>query len=112
MIDPPRDGGEGAVSEREQAAAYVAELSGNLAAIARRHGLDALGYILDMARIEAVNATRHINGRALTLLTLDPQAVEQGRVRMAVREQPGLICSARTKSRILKSMCAVKRFWS
>jgi hypothetical protein len=29
----------------------------------RRHGLDALGYILDMARLEAENATRHMNGR-------------------------------------------------
>ena len=45
------------------AAAYVAELAGNLALIARRHGLDALGYILDMARLEAENATRHVNGR-------------------------------------------------
>ncbi len=47
----------------EAAAAYVAELSANLASIARRHGLDALGYILDMARLEAENATRHTNGR-------------------------------------------------
>jgi hypothetical protein len=46
-----------------EAAAYVAELAGNLALIARRHGLDTLGYILDMARLEAENATRHVNGR-------------------------------------------------
>ena len=38
---------------REEAAAYVADLSHDLAAIARSHGLDTLGYILDMARLEA-----------------------------------------------------------
>jgi hypothetical protein len=46
-----------------QAAAYVAELSADLATLARRHGLEALGYILDMARLEAENATRHMDGR-------------------------------------------------
>ena len=46
-----------------EAAAYVAELSADLATLARRHGFDALGYILDMARLEAENATRHMNGR-------------------------------------------------
>ena len=49
--------------ETAQAAAYVAELAGDLAQIARRHGLDALGYILDMAQMEAENATRYANGR-------------------------------------------------
>jgi hypothetical protein len=49
--------------EREAAAAYIAELAGGLASVARRHGLDALSYILDMARLEAENATRHVNGR-------------------------------------------------
>jgi hypothetical protein len=50
-------------SDPAQAAAYVAELSADLATLARRHGLDALGYILDMARLEAENATRHMDGR-------------------------------------------------
>lgn len=50
--------------DREAAAAYVAELSRDLAAIARSHGLDALCYILEMARLEAENATRHANGRS------------------------------------------------
>ena len=36
-----------------QAAAYIAELSASLSSIARRHRLDTLGYILDMARLEA-----------------------------------------------------------
>jgi hypothetical protein len=31
--------------------------------LARQHGLDALAYILDLARLEAENATRHVNGR-------------------------------------------------
>jgi hypothetical protein len=49
--------------DRTAAAKYVAELSAELANLARRHGFDALGYILDMARLEAENATRHMNGR-------------------------------------------------
>ena len=36
-------------------AAYVAELTQELAGMARRHGLDTLGYLLDMARLEAEN---------------------------------------------------------
>ena len=50
-------------AETAQAAAYVAELAGELASIARRHGLDALGYILDLAKLEADNVTRHVEGR-------------------------------------------------
>ena len=50
-------------SDAAQAAAYVAALVGDLATIARRHGFDALGYILDMAKLEAETATRHANGR-------------------------------------------------
>jgi hypothetical protein len=49
--------------DRAAAAGYVADLSAELANLARQHGLDALGYILDMARLEAENATRHVNGR-------------------------------------------------
>ena len=50
--------------DREAAAAYVAELSRDLALIARKNGLDALGFILEMARLEAENVTRHVNGRS------------------------------------------------
>lgn len=39
--------------DRRSAAAYVAHLSANLAAISRQHGLETLGYLLDMARLEA-----------------------------------------------------------
>ena len=49
--------------DREAAAEYVAKLSRDLAVIARSHGLDALGYILEMACLEAENATRHVNNR-------------------------------------------------
>jgi hypothetical protein len=57
---PKAQGGE---CDRTAAAGYVAELSAELAILARQHGLDTLGYILDMARLEAENATRHVNGR-------------------------------------------------
>ena len=49
--------------DRVAAASYVAELSGELALLARHHRLDALGYILEMARLEAENVTRFINGK-------------------------------------------------
>jgi hypothetical protein len=45
------------------AAAYVAELAGDLASIARRHGLDTLGYILEMAKLEAENVSQHLPKR-------------------------------------------------
>jgi hypothetical protein len=63
MTDDLRTQSGDGPGDRAQAAAYVAELSADLATLARRHGLDARGYILDMARLEAENATRHINGR-------------------------------------------------
>lgn len=45
------------------AADYIAQLTAELAKVARQHGLDALGFILDMARLEAESAARHVNGR-------------------------------------------------
>lgn len=45
------------------AAAYLAELSSDMAQIARRHGLDALAFIFDMARLEAEAASRSRKGR-------------------------------------------------
>jgi hypothetical protein len=51
------------VDDGRAAAAYVAELSAGLAAIARRHGLDTLGYILDMAQEEAQHNAGLIGGR-------------------------------------------------
>ncbi len=45
--------------DQAAAAAYVAELAGNLASIARQQGLDALGYILEMAKLEAESVRLH-----------------------------------------------------
>ena len=54
-IKPARDAEPSGAptGDRAQAAAYVAALSADLAALARRHNLDTLGYLLDMARLEA-----------------------------------------------------------
>jgi hypothetical protein len=52
-----------ASGDREEAAAYLAELSRDMALIARSHGFDALGFILEMAHLEAENTVRHVNGR-------------------------------------------------
>ena len=41
------------VGDREAAAAYVANMTGELATLVRRYHLDTLGYLLDMARLEA-----------------------------------------------------------
>jgi hypothetical protein len=37
----------------DSAAQYIASLTQELAQLARRNGLDTLGYILEMARLEA-----------------------------------------------------------
>ncbi len=63
--------GDTTASEQEQAAAYLAELSGDLAEIARRYGFDTLVYILDMAREEATHAARRAR---LTPIPLPPEA--------------------------------------
>lgn len=39
--------------DRAGVAAYIAALSNDLASMARGQGLDTLGYLLDMARLEA-----------------------------------------------------------
>jgi len=46
------------LADRRSAAAYVATLSSDLAAIARRHGLHTLGFILEMASQEAEHASQ------------------------------------------------------
>jgi hypothetical protein len=60
MVDRSKSQG---ASNRAAAADYVATVASELAQIARRHGLDALGYILDMARLEAENAARMNGGK-------------------------------------------------
>lgn len=42
--------------EKSEAARYIATLASELAAIARRNGLHTLGYLLDMAKLEAEQA--------------------------------------------------------
>jgi hypothetical protein len=57
-------------SEREQpaeipeTALYIASMTTELARLARNHNLDALAYLLDMARMEADQITKAWNGRA------------------------------------------------
>jgi hypothetical protein len=43
---------------RTVVANYVATMSADLATMARRSGLDALGYLLEMVRLEAESETR------------------------------------------------------
>jgi hypothetical protein len=42
-------------------ASYVATLSADLAVMARRTGLDTLGYLFEMVRVEAESTSRHSN---------------------------------------------------
>ena len=44
---------KGEVANAPQAALYIAALADELARLAKSHGLEALAYILDMARLEA-----------------------------------------------------------
>lgn len=49
-------------SEQLAAADYVAAFTTELADLARRHGLNTLGYILEMAKLEAENLGRQGRG--------------------------------------------------
>jgi hypothetical protein len=51
----------GAGIDQREVAAYIADLARDLARIARRHGFDTLGQLLDMARLEAEAATGQAN---------------------------------------------------
>jgi hypothetical protein len=51
--DGPPDG-----ETPDSAAHYIASLTAELAKIARRNGLDALSHLLEMARLEADQATK------------------------------------------------------
>jgi hypothetical protein len=51
-------------SDPVKVADYVAAVTSELSTLARRHGLDALGFILEMARLEAENAAAKLNGSA------------------------------------------------
>ncbi len=61
MTDPPTSTEPG---HQAVVAQYVASMSGDLAAMARGSGLQTLGYLLEMVRLEAENVSRHAqNGR-------------------------------------------------
>jgi hypothetical protein len=62
----PGQFGKDGAGDPDNVASYVATLSGDLALMARRHGLDTLGYLLDMARLEAENLTRATTERSRT----------------------------------------------
>jgi hypothetical protein len=49
----------GEAGNRTVVANYVATLSADLATMARQNGLDTLGYLLELVRLEAENVTRH-----------------------------------------------------
>jgi len=53
MPDRDAENGPNGHETADSAAQYIATITHELAQIARRNGLDALGYILDMARLEA-----------------------------------------------------------
>jgi hypothetical protein len=48
-----------ASGDRTAVATYVASLSADLANMARETGLDTLGYLLEMVRLEAESSVRH-----------------------------------------------------
>ncbi|WP_439925119.1 hypothetical protein [Nitrobacter sp. JJSN] len=52
VSEPAGDGGP------DEAARYLAAAVADLGLIARRHGLDTLGYLLDMAQMEAEEIVR------------------------------------------------------
>ena len=45
-------------SDQSEAAAYMSDMAASLATMARRHGLGTLGYLFDMARMEAESAAK------------------------------------------------------
>jgi hypothetical protein len=49
--------------DRTAVATYVATISADLANMARSTGLETLGYLLEMVRLEAENSVREVPGR-------------------------------------------------
>lgn len=56
MANQPAAGEPG---DRTAVASYVATLSADLSDMARRSGLETLGYLLEMVRLEAENLASH-----------------------------------------------------
>jgi hypothetical protein len=57
-----KSGHDGEGANAPEAALYIASLAHELARLARRHDLEALAYILDMARLEADQVSKRWNG--------------------------------------------------
>lgn len=53
-----KNGHKHTAAETPAAAHYIASLADELARLAKSHDLDALAYILDMARMEADNVSK------------------------------------------------------
>ena len=53
--------GEGEAEDGTAAAPFIASMLADLSVLARQNNLDTLGYLLDMARLEAENVSS--NGR-------------------------------------------------
>ncbi len=51
-------------AEAPDAALYIGSIADDLAQLAKRHDLEALAYILDMARLEADEICKRWNGQA------------------------------------------------
>lgn len=51
-----------AQADAKAAAAYIAALTGELGAIARRHDFETLIYLLDMTRLEAEGLLQRLTG--------------------------------------------------
>ena len=50
------------LGSRAAVASYVASMSADLAAMSRKTGLETLGYLLEMVRLEAESTSRQSNG--------------------------------------------------
>lgn len=60
MDKPRRDRASMGGKDALEAAIFMAELTAELADIARRHHLDVLAYLLEMARLEAEHVRREL----------------------------------------------------
>jgi hypothetical protein len=62
QVETPVPEHNAVADSRAETAAYIADLSGNLARMAREHRLDALAYILEMAQLEAKSTAHRSKG--------------------------------------------------
>ena len=62
---PPTGGEPPGQGDRTEAAEFIGSSAGEFAQLARRHSLETLAYLLDMARLEADEIVRQSHGRQL-----------------------------------------------